>query len=114
MIAENFVDLGKEPAKMNDVGREDKIHYPCAYGIGIDEFPAMRDRKVGDTGEALIRFRPQGDGIEILGIKWVGTADPKAEGDKKKLLDRHKKDQQQKSSEPTADADSGGGYTGGF
>lgn len=112
MDGESFVDLGKEPSKVNDIGREDKIQYPCAYGIGVDEFPAMKDMKLGDTGEAVIRFRPQGDGIEIIGIKWLGTADPKAEADKQKLLDRHKKDQMRKSSEPTQDADQGGGYGG--
>lgn len=111
MVSEDFVDLGKEPSKVNDIGREDKISYPCAYGIGIDQFPAMKDMKLGDTGEAVIRFRPQGDGIEILGIKWIGTADPKAEADKKKLLDRHKKNQSNQS-EPALDADQGGGYGG--
>ena len=69
--------------------------------------------KLGDMGEALIRFRPKGDGIEIHSIKWVGSADPKAEADKDKLVKRHKKNQfKQQTNEPTADADSGGGYGG--
>ena len=88
MPQDNFFELGQEPAKMNDMGREDKIQYPCAYGITVDEFPPMKDMKLGDTGEALIRFKPKGDGIEIISIKWVGSADPKAENDKEKMMKR--------------------------
>ena len=116
MPQDNFYDLGKEPSKMNDVGRSDKVRYPCLYDVTPENFPPLKDMKLGDTGEALMRFKiaTSGGGIEVQEIKWIGSADPKAEADKKKLLDRRKKDQFKKSDEPTADADSGGGYQGGF
>ena len=112
MPTDNFFELGRDPARMNDMGREDKIQYPCAYDINPENFPPLKDMKMGDTGEALIRFKPKGDGIEIQSIKWIGSADPKAEADKDKLIKRHKKNQFKQASEPTSDADHGGGYGG--
>jgi len=110
-----FYDLGKEPSKMNDVGREDKIRYPSIYDVTPDNFPPLKDMKLGDTGEALIQFKISGNGgIDVHGIKWVGSAEPKDESDKDKLIKRHKKDQFRQTSTPTADADSGGGYKGGI
>ena len=113
-MEDGYHDLGRDPKKMNDMGYPDKITYPRVYDVNPDNFPPLKDMKLGDTGEALIRFNIRGGGIEVHSIKWVGSADPKAEADKKKLLDRHKKNQLKQSSEPTSDADSGGGYQGGF
>lgn len=99
---------------MNDVGREDKIMYPCLHGINPDTFPALKQMRLGDTGEAAIRYKiSDSGGIDVLEIKHIGVADPKAEKDRKTLIKRHKKNSPQQN-DPTADADSGGGYSGGI
>lgn len=65
------------------MGREDKIHYPGLYDVNVDNFPPLKDMKLGDMGEALIQFKISGNGgVEVHGIKWVGSADQKAEKDK--------------------------------
>ena len=96
MPHENFYDLGKDPKKLNDVGREDKITYPSVYDINPDNFPPLKDMKLGDTGEAMIHFRIRGSGIEVTEIKSMGAMNPESEKlakDKETLLKRHKKNQ---------------------
>jgi hypothetical protein len=114
MPHEDFYDLGKKPSKLNDEDNPGKVRYPSIYDVNVDNFPPLKDMKLGDTGEAMIQFKIGNGGIDVHGIKWVGSADLKAEDDKDKLIKRHKKDQFKQSSTPTADADSGGGYKGGF
>lgn len=72
--ATKFYDLGQQPSKLNDVGREDKISYPCLYDIGPEEFPPLAYMRLGDTGEAAIKFKIKGGGIEIISIKMNGAA----------------------------------------
>lgn len=114
MSADQFYNLGKDPVRIEAAPAiEDKTRYPCLYDIGVREFPPLKDMKLGDTGEAIIRFKIQGSGIEIHEIKSVGVADVNTENrkiDRKKLLKRHKtKDfAQNMSSEEVANAN--GGY----
>lgn len=92
MPKDDFFDLGRDPAKINDEGNEDKIIYPCLHGIGPEDFPPMKEMKLGDTAEVIARVRiSRHGGFEVTGMKYLGTKNMEMEKDKDTLLKRHKK-----------------------
>lgn len=89
--------MGRDPTKVNDQGNEDKIYYP-SVSIGPDDYPPLTEMKLGEIAAAEIQFRiSRHGGVELLGMKHLGSVDEKAEKDKQTLLKRHKKNQMQMS-----------------
>lgn len=69
-----FYSLGKDPKKMNDVGREEKMMYPH-LSIRPNDFPPLKEMKMGDKGRAEIEFQFGNDMcLEVTGIKSLGSA----------------------------------------
>ena len=100
MSEDQVYDLGQDPKRLNDMGREDKMQYPCAYDINPENFPPMKSMRLGDVGEAVIHFKVKGGGIEIRDIQLVSSESEddsldreKVKKDQKTLLKRSKKNQ---------------------
>jgi hypothetical protein len=100
MAASKSYDLGRDPKKMNDMGNPDKVSYPHLCNVGVEEFPPLADMKLGDVGEAKVKFCIDGDGLEIQEIQFLGSS-----SDSSKAQDG--KSGKDKSAAPTG---SGEGY----
>ena len=86
-------DLGKEPAKMEPMGMEGKKKYPCLYDVTMENYPPLKDMKLGDMGRATMEFmiNPTG-GIEVLSMEPVEGMMDKDKKDKETLMRRHKRE----------------------
>ena len=110
MPENSFYPLGRDPAKLNDVGREDKLSYP-SLSLSVDEYPPLKDMKLGDTAEAMIRFRiGKHGGLDVMEMKHMNSdmMKDKKEETKEKLLRRHKKENNLMMSGKVEASDSGG------
>lgn len=61
----DYVDLREEPARIDSP----KAYYPQ---LCVKE-SVLIGRKIGETGEATIRYSINGHGIEVLAIKFNGS-----------------------------------------
>lgn len=75
-MAEGYYKLGKKPKKMNDVGMPDKVMNP-SMNIDAEQYPPLKDMKLGSTGEACIQFKinPKYGGIEVIAMKPLKSSD---------------------------------------
>lgn len=84
MSKDTFYDLARKPTKLNDVDKVEKQTYPCVYDIGVDNYPPLKEMKLGSTGSAEIEFRiAKGGGIEVLRIKAAAAKTKEDTHDKK-------------------------------
>ena len=74
-----YCDLGEAPKQLNHINREDKITYP-SLNVDSEKFPFLNEMKLGETGEAVIKFRINSKygGVEVLAIKGL-KSEPKKE-----------------------------------
>ena len=80
-----FYDLGRDPKKMNDVGKADKVHYPELYISNLEKMPAFKGMKIGDgTYRAEIVFQPSMGSLKVMKIKVLGEGGSHDEGKMKK------------------------------
>ena len=64
-----FYNLGQSPKRVEAIPMEDKMRYPSIFDLGIDLYPPLKEMKLGEIGQAVIKFKIKGSGIEILAMK---------------------------------------------
>ena|SRR3990167_633324 len=75
-----YLSLAIEPKKMNDVGMDEKMRYPTLYLDGKEDL--LKGQVIGEMGEAVIKFKLSGNGLDVLAIKFMKgrhTEEPKKE-----------------------------------
>lgn len=65
MAKDGFLDLGRDPKR---IGPDERKYYPT---LPVDT-DAMKGMKVGETGDAQIKYKVNGSSIEVQAIKFLG------------------------------------------
>ena len=72
-----FYDLGLNPKRVGV--DEDKKMYPTLH-IDTERLPAIKGMKIGESGNAEIKFKINGTSLEVQAIKFTGNAGNEKEG----------------------------------
>lgn len=65
-----FYDLGMDPKRMGEA--TEKKHYP-SFHLDVEKLPAVKGMKIGELGQAEIKFKINGSSFEVQAIKFAGS-----------------------------------------